>query len=70
MFLDDSIKIDCYNREVVVDSTGLRQNGLLTIYSSRFEWMRLNRGDNVVTFTEDDPGQIDVGIYWDRRYWE
>ncbi len=70
LYAATGVVIDTYTREVFVTDTGLRQNGLVTVYSDRFEWFRLVRGLNEITYTTANPGQLDVEVFWERRDFE
>lgn len=70
LYASTAVIIDTHTREVIMGDTGLRQNGLVTVYSEGLEWFKLMRGPNEITYATVAPGQVDVSVWWERRDFE
>ena len=69
MEIDQVLIIDT-ETELVQFDDGTTLATAVTLSSDRRDWLHLERGINVISFTETGVVEIDVDIEWNRRYAE
>ncbi len=69
MVLDQTLTVDTDAKTITL-SDGSGALGAKTLSGARAEWLRLQPGDNTLTFTDVGTVYVQIEVLWDVRYVE
>lgn len=69
--VDELLEVDC-DRQTVTDlqDDSSQMSAVARVEGPRRDWLRLLPGANVLTFSDTGTNELDVSLWWSRRYFE
>jgi hypothetical protein len=69
LIVDETLTIDT-DEKSVRDGDNISNYNALDFSTVRRDWLRMTPGVNVITFEDTGTNELDIEIYWDRRFFE
>jgi hypothetical protein len=70
MGTDETLVVDTYKKSITYLADDSQQMQARSLDSARREWLRLVRGENELSFSDENTTEIEIDILWDRRDWQ
>lgn len=71
LLLNEILEIDTVAKTVTLLNDGTNQIQALTLTGgARRDWLKLQPGNNSIKMADTGQNEVDVEVFWNRRYWE